>query len=72
MSPAVAAIDIDANRRLLNRYRYVQHEMMHIFAGWMPRIALFEMKCEAGRTIWENSLLCSISEWLERKLTVLR
>ena len=56
MSPAVAAIDIDANRRLLNRYRYVQHEMMRLLAGWMPRIALFELKCEAGRTIWENSL----------------
>ncbi|MBL9214435.1 MAG: hypothetical protein JNG83_03060 [Opitutaceae bacterium] len=51
-----ATIDIDTNRRLLNRYRYVAHEAMHLFAGWMPRAARFELKCEIGRTIWENSL----------------
>jgi hypothetical protein len=50
------AIDIDANRRLLNRYRYVVHEAMHLFAGWLPAAARFELKCEFGRTIWENSL----------------
>ncbi|MBS0631971.1 MAG: hypothetical protein JSS11_08670 [Verrucomicrobia bacterium] len=49
-------IDIDANRRLLNRYRYVLHESMRLFAGWLPRVARFELKCEMGRTIWENSL----------------
>ena len=52
----VAAIDIDANRRLLNRYRFVQHEMMRILAGWLPKAATFELKCELGRTLWENSL----------------
>ncbi len=50
------AIDIDANRRLLNRYRYVVHEAMRILAGWLPAAARFELKCEFGRTIWENSL----------------
>ncbi|HRE83850.1 MAG TPA: hypothetical protein PLN52_22590 [Opitutaceae bacterium] len=54
-SPA-DAIDIDANRRLLNRYRFVQHETMRILAGWLPRIARFELKCETSRTLWENSL----------------
>jgi hypothetical protein len=49
------SIDIDANRRLLNRYRYVTQEAMRIFAGWLPQAALFELKCELGRTIWENS-----------------
>ena len=34
---AQVAIDIDANRRLLNRYRFVQHESMRILAGWLPR-----------------------------------
>jgi hypothetical protein len=29
---------------------------MHIFAGWLPRIARFEFKCEAGHAIWEASL----------------
>ena len=56
MKSAVSApIDIDANRRLLNRYRYVTHEAMRIFAGWLPAAARFELKCELGRTIWENS-----------------
>ena len=50
-----AAIDIDANRRLLNRYRFVEQETMRILAGWLPRAANFELKCELGRTIWENA-----------------
>ena len=55
MKPA-PALDIDANRKLLNRHRHVLHEAMRVFAGWLPRIGRFELKCEAGRTIWENSL----------------
>ena len=62
-SPAVArsattldAIDIDTNRRLLNRYRFVQHESMRILAGWLPRAAAFELKCEMGRSLWENAV----------------
>ena len=57
MTPAVVPdLDIDTNRVRLNRYRHVLHETMRVFAGWLPRIARFELKCEAGRTIWENSL----------------
>lgn len=57
MNSAVSTpIDIDANRRLLNRYRYVTHEAMRILAGWLPGAARFELKCEMGRTLWENSL----------------
>ncbi len=48
-----AAIDIDTNRARLNRYRFVLHETMHRFAGWLPQIATFELKCEVGRAIWE-------------------
>lgn len=55
-STVSAPIDIDANRRLLNRYRYVTHEAMRLLAGWLPKAARFELKCELGRTIWENSL----------------
>ena len=28
---------------------------MRILAGWLPRAATFELKCEIGRTIWENA-----------------
>lgn len=50
------AIAIDANRTLLNRYRFVEHEAMRILAGWLPKAGTFELKCEMGRTIWENAL----------------
>jgi len=52
---AKRAIDIDANRRLLNNYRYVEHESMLQVAGWLPRTATFELKCEMGRSLWEYS-----------------
>ncbi len=48
-------IDIDANRRLLNRYRFVEHEIMRLLAGWLPRVETFELKCELGRALWENA-----------------
>ena len=53
--PAKRAIEIDANRRLLNNYRYVEHEAMLQLAGWLPRTATFELKCEMGRSLWEYS-----------------
>jgi len=53
--PVKRAIDIDANRRLLNNYRYVEHEAMVQLAGWLPRTATFELKCEMGRSLWEYS-----------------
>ena len=28
---------------------------MRILAGWLPRAATFELKCEMGRTLWENA-----------------
>ena len=50
------AIAIDANRTLLNRYRFIEHEGMRILAGWLPKVGTFELKCEMGRSIWENAL----------------
>lgn len=50
------SIVIDTNRRLLNRYRFVAQESMHILAGWLPTTRRFELKCEFGREIWESSL----------------
>lgn len=54
--PASASIDIDANRRLLNRYRFVLHEGMRLLAGWLPKTATFELKCEMGRALWESAV----------------
>lgn len=55
LTPQRDALDIDANRQLLNRYRYVEHEGMRILAGWLPRAPTFEFKCEIGRAIWEDA-----------------
>ncbi|MSU66592.1 MAG: hypothetical protein EXS38_10935 [Opitutus sp.] len=51
----VVTIPIDANRALLNRYRFVEHEGMPILAGWLPKAATFELKCEMGRALWESA-----------------
>src|SRR5262245_60764820 len=53
-SPSVD-LDIDTNRRLLNRYRFILHEGIHLMAGWFPAIATFELKCEIARVIWESA-----------------
>ena len=29
---------------------------MRILAGWLPQVAMFELKCEMGRSLWEASL----------------
>ena len=50
------ALDIDTNRRLLNRYRFIEHEILVLLAGWLPKAATFELKCELGRSIWESAL----------------
>lgn len=50
------ALDIDMNRRLLNRYRFIEHESLALLAGWLPKAAYFELKCEIGRSIWESAL----------------
>lgn len=49
-------IDLDSNRRLLNRYRFIAQSGMRILAGWLPKSARYELKCELGRAIWEDSL----------------
>jgi len=48
-------LDIDTNRKLLNRYRFVEHESMRIMAGWLPKTATFELKCELARALWEDA-----------------
>ena len=52
----IVALDIDMNRRLLNRYRFIVHETIALLAGWLPKAATFELKCEIGRSIWESAL----------------
>ena len=48
---APPALSIDVNRRLLNRYRFIEHESLHLLAGWLPKAETFELKCEIGRSL---------------------
>ena len=45
-------IHFDTNKRLLNRYRFIEYETMRILAGWLPAIAKMELKLAAGRLLW--------------------
>lgn len=43
------------NKRLLNRYRFVEYEMLRILAGWLPATARMERKLAIGRLLWEDA-----------------
>ncbi|MEN9938239.1 MAG: hypothetical protein RLZZ387_4818 [Chloroflexota bacterium] len=43
------------NQRLLNRYRYIEHELVRILAGWLPATPHMETKLELGRLLWEDA-----------------
>ena len=60
-SPETDSIDIDKNRRLLNRYRFMAHEAMRIFEDWLPELLKhigeqrsFEQYTEDCLRVWET------------------
>ena len=48
-------IDFEQNRRLLNRYRFIEYEGLRILAGWLPATARMEWKLAIGRFLWEDA-----------------
>ena len=48
-------VDMARNKRLLNRYRFIEYEMIRILAGWLPATAQMEFKLEMGRFLWEDA-----------------
>lgn len=48
-------VDFAQNKRLLNRYRFVEYELLRILAGWLPAMATMEHKLAMGRLIWEEA-----------------
>ena len=48
-------VDFARNKRLLNRYRFVEYEMLRILAGWLPATARMELKLAIGRLLWEDA-----------------
>src|SRR5215212_3689910 len=48
-------IDFETNKRLLNRYRFIEYETLRILAGWLPAAAQMELKLTMGRLLWEDA-----------------
>ena len=48
-------VDMARNKRLLNRYRFVEYECIRILAGWLPAVATMEYKLAMGRLLWEDA-----------------
>jgi hypothetical protein len=49
------SVDFRQNKQLLNRYRFVEHELVKILAGWLPATPQMETKLELGRLVWEDA-----------------
>jgi hypothetical protein len=48
-------VDFAQNKRLLNRYRFVEHELLRALAGWLPATPRMELKLLIGRLVWEDA-----------------
>jgi Protein of unknown function (DUF455) len=48
-------VDFAHNKQLLNRYRFVEYELLRILAGWLPATAQMELKLAIGRLLWEDA-----------------
>jgi hypothetical protein len=48
-------VDFKENQRLLNRYRYIEYELVRMLAGWLPATPHMETKLEMGRLLWEDA-----------------
>lgn len=49
------SVDLARNKRLLNRYRYIEYETLRILAAWLPATARMEYKLAMGRFLWEEA-----------------
>ncbi|HZG66965.1 MAG TPA: hypothetical protein VEZ12_09490, partial [Herpetosiphonaceae bacterium] len=56
-TPDVTAgtVDFRQNKRLLNRYRFIEYELVRILAAWLPSTPHMETKLEMGRLLWEDA-----------------
>lgn len=48
-------VDFAENKRLLNRYRFIEHEMVRALAGWLPATPRLEHKLLISRLLWEDA-----------------
>ncbi len=52
---AAETVDFRQNKSLLNRYRFVEYELIRILAAWLPATPRMETKLEIGRLLWEDA-----------------
>jgi hypothetical protein len=55
INPPTETINFETNKRLLNRYRFVEYETLRILAGWLPATAHMETKLAMGHLLWEDA-----------------
>ena len=48
-------VNMARNKRLLNRYRYIEYETIRILAAWLPATARMDYKLALGRFLWEEA-----------------
>lgn len=48
-------VDMARNKRLLNRYRFIEYETLRILAAWLPATARMEYKLAMGHFLWEEA-----------------
>ena len=48
-------VEMTRNKRLLNRYRFIEYETVRILAAWLPATARMEYKLALGRFLWEEA-----------------
>lgn len=48
-------VDFAQNKALLNRYRFIEYELLRALAGWLPATAVMEHKLAMGRLLWEDA-----------------
>ncbi len=48
-------VDMARNKRLLNRYRFIEYETIRILAAWLPAAGRMEYKLAMGRFLWEEA-----------------
>ncbi len=48
-------VEMARNKRLLNRYLFIEYETMRILAAWLPATARMEYKLALGRFLWEEA-----------------
>ncbi len=56
--------DVVQTARLVARYHYVEAQLMRVAAGKLAELPLWELKCLAGRHLWQDSL--HADAWLTR------